>query len=188
VCFYILGEKASPAVPELVRLMFLTNSPYIAQSAEWALTCVSNEAIRILITILDNPTQPSRKTAVRFLGKYADRFERSAAPAVPSLIGCMHETNRDLAHEAATTLGKLQLEPLLAVPALLGGLHHEDSGVRVASATALGRFDENARGAVPALLKAARADPDTSVREAAEMAVRMIAPEIFSTNRVDHFE
>jgi HEAT repeat protein len=179
-CFAILGEEASPAVPELLQLAIQRTSWNTREQARRVLMSMCKSAIPALIARLEDPSRPGRQMAIEFIGGCAARFQThdDGAPFVPSLVKLMREEDAVLVLEAARTLGKLNLEAGLAVPALAGGLEHADPQVRGASAEALELFGREAQSAVPALQRTLD-DSDPLVRRTATNALQQIARDQF---------
>jgi hypothetical protein len=171
-----LGAKASPAIPELSRLLETTKSPVMLDRIVYALGCMGEEALPALLPALSNQLIPAREILVAQIGSM-----NPTGPCEDSTVGalleCLRDSDRIVRRAAAHSLGKLGLQPERVVPALTKGLIDPAAKVRAACGESLQKFGERAREAIPALLKA-RKDPDFDVRMAAESALSAIAPEM----------
>jgi hypothetical protein len=170
-----LGADASPAVPELTRLL---NDPGFAESAWIAIVALSHvgaEGLRPLLELLGNPRASNREQAAFAI---AGMYPGTNAPrAVAAFVRCLSDQDETVAAAAALGLGHFAVQPELVVPALVKALEARDAGVRHAAAVAIPNFGDGGRPAVPSLLEALN-DADFSVRDAATNALRQIAPEV----------
>jgi len=172
---HILGPQASPAIPELFRMMADPKSPFIALDATMALGEIGPEALPALLAVLTNKQAAVRGQAVTSIGAMRG-LGTNASLAVPVLLGCLRDRDEDLAASAASSLGRLATEPGRVVPTLAGSLQHPAPYVRRKAAAALGKFSQGARAAVPSLIEALK-DSDSSVRDEATNSLLKIAPE-----------
>jgi hypothetical protein len=175
--FAALGSQASPAVPELTRIMNDATAPG-ASFAGFALSKIGAEGLPPLLALLGNPRTSSsvREWAVIAVAQMHNLG--SNAPAVVGvLIRCLSDPDGTVASRAGYAIGHLALEPDLAVPALAKALQNPNADVRHGAARALGEFGDQARPAAAALVKALN-DSDFSVRLYATNALRQIAPEV----------
>ena len=78
---------------------------------------------------------------------------------------------------AASALGTCQLQPTLSVPALINHVADPHPYVRIHVIYALAAFGAGARAAVPQLIERLQ-DSNEQVREAANIALSKIAPEV----------
>jgi len=78
-----------------------------------------------------------------------------AKPAIPILIGLLHETNEWVRIAAATALGSLGPAAHDAVPALMTCLNDPDAGVRLSAASGLGQIHQNSEQVIQILIKQA---------------------------------
>jgi len=168
--FRILGPQASPAIPDLIRLMDKPKGP------AYALSCIGRDGLPALLAALSNAQQPDRDTIVWVIGSMRD-LGTNATPCVPVLIRCLDDKDRNVGNEAAIALGNLRLEPTLVVPVLTRRLQGTSRLKRSFLAHALGQYGEEARSAVDVLLDALN-DSDLQVCEEATNALRQIAPEV----------
>jgi len=162
--FEALGPMASPAIPELERLLFEKSVPECAN----ALGAIGSETIPILAKALTNANAKIRAAAafsVSFLGTNAE-------PLTPTLIQLT--SDKDLSVRIGAIVGlKVGRSSGSTVPRLIELLQDPDELLRKLSAEELGEIGEKATSALPALEKAAR-DPSNYVIEHAQIAIQRI--------------
>jgi HEAT repeat protein len=170
-----LGAQAAPAIPDLIRLM-KKGSEDLAWTASSILGGMGENAVPVLLEVLTN-----RQTDLRFrtaaLGTAIRHPPTNGALLVPVLMPYLTNLDAECRGLAATMLGELQAMPSNAVPGLVGLLRDQDGNTRYRAINALGRFGTDARGACASLLPVLK-DSDGSMRQAAEIALRAIAPEV----------
>lgn len=176
--FSALGTNGDYAVPQLNRLMLQTNSRG-SDRAAFALGYMQREsAVQALVTVLTNASVPD---SLKETSAYALQFSgTNAATAVAALIECLENKNPELAREAASTLGELQLYPDLVVPALLKLTQRSDLS-KAYALYALGEFGAQATNATATVLLALK-DPDPGVRDYATNALKSIAPALLTND------
>ena len=190
--FYLLGPRASSAIPELTRLMNESKSPAVSASALSALGAIGQEALPILVAALDNPQAQNRGNVAYRIATMARRGTDAKA-AVPVLIKCLRDKDTEVAEAAARSLGELALSPKIVVPALTNAMQDRRVVVRVASIRALEPFRAQAAPAIPQLV-ARLADGNPAVAQYAagalgkigqepETVVPALAASLQSTNR-----
>jgi len=181
LAFRILGETASPAIPELKRLVIQTTNLDVASRAFNALVGVEKDVSPFLSALLANTNTPAslRQEAAHWFGYTACRATNATA-YVPILVACLSDQNSIVAYEAAKSLGRIALEPEVCVPALADCL--TNSLVRYPAIRALAQFGSSARQALPTFQRALN-DHDPLVRAAAAKAIRSIAPDVWSEER-----
>jgi len=176
VYFEMLGADASPAVPELVRIMKEAKGERIRERAMYALAYIGKDGLPPLLEVLGDPNNADRRNAA-----FAIAILRGQGavlkPAVPLLVKSLEDTDRNVSTAGAMILGELGLEPEIAVPALTNCLKSTDWCLCDEAVSALGEFGDGARRAIPALV-VALGDPDESVRYSATNALKKIAPEV----------
>jgi hypothetical protein len=177
--FIILGPKASPAVPDLVR-MARSGNVESAKSATLALGYLGKNALQPLLTLAGDWEFPCRGEAMVAISDMRS-LGTNAHPAVVFLLQMLKGPADAVG--AADILGRLGLESELTVPALTECLQSTNAVLRMWGAISLGRFGERARGAVPELSKVLN-DPDDNVRREATNALGKIAPESFPHDSV----
>ncbi|MEM3031127.1 MAG: HEAT repeat domain-containing protein [Candidatus Micrarchaeia archaeon] len=120
------------------------------------------KAVPDLIEALADPLL--RADIARALGMIGDD------KAVPALIECLNDGNREVRGNATEALG--HMKDRRSVPALIEKLEDENARVRFSAALSLGRIGD-AR-ALPALRKALLEDPDVMVRTYAAASIGVI--------------
>jgi HEAT repeat protein len=162
-----LGTNA-PVAP-LLPLLRHSDRQLSAESAT-ALASIGPASVPGLILALDDP-----EPLVRSLACYSlSRIGRGAAEAAPALIRRLSDRELQIAAQAANAL--VQIGPV-ATPALARALNDPDPMTRYHAAKTLGSLGYSARSAVPALMVAAQ-DMDPSVRREAQIALRILAPDL----------
>lgn len=146
--FQTLGDTATPAIPELRKLMFATQDEQTSRRAMQSLAGIGTPAVQALTRALTNFAAPEsfRDNAVEALAQ----MELQALPAVPVLVQWLQDTNKEVVAIAITALGELALWPDIVVPALTNKLSEED--VRRDVMEALGSFEKGGAPAIPHLL------------------------------------
>jgi len=133
--------------------------------------CNTEDAVSLLIKLLDHDDKRLRRSAAMALGEMGPQA-RSAQPLLLTALGDNHAIVRSW---AASALVKIGASPLQAVPAIAALLEDPDVKVREAAATALGAFGPEAREAVP-MLAEALTDSGPHVRTWAAGALGCIGP------------
>lgn len=177
-----IGAEAKAAVPALARLLVEHPNREIRNDAALALSKMdpaSAGAVAELSKALKDPEPAVRMNATRALF----RLREAARPAVPALIEALNNvenhTNLDtFTHTVqelmARALGRASAGTAEGVPALTAFLEAADSvELRIAAAHALGEVGAEARPAAPRLRRLLK-DENSSVREAAEEALRLL--------------
>jgi HEAT repeat protein len=147
--FHTLGDVATPAIPELSRLMFASKDEQVSRRAMQSLAGIGTPAVPALSRALTNfaaADESFRYNAVEALAE----MEMQALPAVPMLIQWLQNTNKEVAAIAVTALGELALWPNIVVPALTNKL--QDPVLRRDVIEALGSFEKDGAPAIPHLL------------------------------------
>lgn len=181
--FEILGPEASPAVPDLERMMKNSKATPTWNLATLALGYIGKDGLPALIAALSDPSQSNRWRIIGAIGSIRN-LDSNDRRAVVVLIKYLNDSDALLATTAARSLGSLALQPDLVVPALTKVFEDPKSRLRLVSALSLGKFGEQARPAVPALLEALR-DPDRVVRAVALNTLKEIAPDIWQQAHED---
>ncbi len=185
--FAKLGEAASPAIPQLTRLLD-SRSPEVARSAISALLSIGDAGLPPLLGWLrattEQPPPPvrlgpwtsnagvaPRVYLVRTLG--IGRWNRTET--IPCLIHCDNEQDIDVANVALWSL--FNLRSSAGTNDLIGpiahGLEHSRSGIRDNAAHILKLCGKEAQPAIPGLTRALN-DSDATVRSEAKEALAVI--------------
>lgn len=86
----------------------------LAYRATMALGSIRPRSLPALLGVMTNYAARTRYTAACVIGD----FGTNALPAVPLLIRCLNDPDRNVTHAAASTLGQLALMPNVVLPAL----------------------------------------------------------------------
>jgi hypothetical protein len=173
--FEILGEIASPAIPDLVQIA-KAGKQGSAELAISALAYLGKDALPPLLALATNKVPGADPLPA--IGKMG-YLGTNAHPAVLFLIQRLEDPEK--AAGAADILGRLGVESDRSVPALTRCLQSTNQDVRLFGVKGLGKFGEQARPALPEVLKVLN-DSAEDVRITATNAVRLIAPELLRTN------
>ncbi len=190
--FRMLGEAASPAIPELTRRLNARRPDAPANEVS-ALLNIGDSGLPPLLAWLCDPKhqraqRPPRGAFLPYpLAKGQDRAflaqalgmrTWNAKQTIPALTQCLGDRDSDVASAALWSLFNLRsaVRSEDLVSAVAKGLDHADARVRASAARVLKFCGASAQGAVPALERALR-DPDTNARSEAKDALAVIAPE-----------
>ncbi|MHC5012427.1 MAG: HEAT repeat domain-containing protein, partial [Planctomycetota bacterium] len=170
-----LAKIGPPAVPALIRAAEHGDARTRPRAIE-ALAgggVATREALPLLLRALRGEDSALREAAVSALAGVRPTSQ-TIVSALVEVVGqeCARRARRsDFLHRALMqTFQRLGRE---AVPFLVPCLKHEDAGARAIAAEVLGELGAQAEEALPAL-KAACADPDETVKRAAERALQSI--------------
>ena len=185
--FFLLGPGATNAIPQLDAMMRRTSATNVSKRAIAllaGLACLGKEALPCLLEALSDTNFVGRGFIAWQISELA-AFGVDVSPAIPVLVGLLHEGSPRLmvtATDALGYLGYMGFEPNIVIPELIPGLTNGNYGVRAHSAKALSQFGPKAATAVPALINALD-DDDASARKAVEEALEKIAPEELDWDR-----
>jgi len=171
--FMILGEDASPAIPDLIRIFSETNSAFSSMHAQSALAFIGPKALPAVVNALSDPAQGNRDLLVAVVDDIANSVNGPEPFAV--LARCVGDNDRRVAERAVSGLGIAPLYPEIAVPALAQALRSPNRRLRLEAANALANFGAEAHSAIPQLQETLK-DTDRQVRFAATNALIRIAP------------
>jgi HEAT repeat protein len=172
-CLRVLGSKAEPAVPKLVRL---SNSPdmRVARFAIHGLAQIAELGRKPLTEIIEDPSHPHRDFAVT---AFAMAPQSRGADFDHALARVVCDPDTKVARGAALALGQSKSRPDIALPALSRAAADPRTTVRSMAVFALGMLGETARPVVPVILNACT-DTESAVRYGATNALRRVAPEL----------
>jgi hypothetical protein len=181
--FRILGERAAPAIPELMGILLGTNSgsDFRSMSAGIALRFIGEAAVPALAQSIRDPACPGREQAASVVVEMSGEGVR-VRPVVEALVDSVGDTNTEFAVLAVESLGRMRVEPDIAVPALVRaarGIPMDEYWgflLRRSAIRALGEFGQQAKEAVP-VLREMSMDERAEVRIEATRALFRIAPE-----------
>jgi hypothetical protein len=162
-----LGPMASPAVPELKRLLFTNYWHSSIKEAAYALATIGSEGIAILTNAVQPQEEWSGMCAIWALGQHPE----AGTNVIPFLIGATSSTSEGTACGAIQVLGLFHTDAEHVIPALTNALGSANPSVRRDAARALGQFRSPAASAAP-LLRVLTNDP--AVKANALEALRKI--------------
>ena len=150
-------------------------------------TVPSSAAAELTIINADKPTasyDPRIAPLIEKLTLNDARIRRDAsealidigAPALPALITALQDPDPNLRWCAASVLGDMGEEAVVAIPALTQALQDSASQVRLYATLALGNLGSPAKAAIPALVERLK-DPDPYIRTYASFALRKMGVE-----------
>jgi HEAT repeat protein len=150
--FKLLGPAAKSAVPDLVRLLNLSDKAVAANAAK----CLggigpdARQAVPDLIKAVKDPDPHVREDAVFALGELGP----SAEPAVDVLIEAANEPYQGVSFFALQSLGSIGAKPQVVIPLLLATLNkpQTDRTVYDVAIVGLGRFGAAAQSSAPSIL------------------------------------
>lgn len=181
--FRLLGTEASPAVPELARLMHDKPENFRAANA-LAYIGGRNAVVALLMAMKDKVTSDNRRMLIMSAMQHLSYNGAELTEATPAFIEYLQSTNQYVASLAAFTLGHFKLEPQLSVPELSNAVLSLNFRVRRNSIQALGEFGSAAMPAID-VVSNALFDSDSHIRDVATNAVLRIAPQMLGTNEIE---
>ena len=169
-----IGPAASNAIPALLRVCALTNSPvnrtFICPKAKAALIKIRGEPLAPLVGELDQ--EDAGSTEWGCTARALMEFGTNAEPAVPVFCRALKFPNFRVRNFAAYALGHIHGNAELAVPALTESIRR---GVSQNNAWALGEFGPEAKPAIP-ILESHLRDSEPAVCVEILRALRRIVP------------
>jgi HEAT repeat protein len=175
---YALGAMGSVARPALPQIQLLRKDPdlFVRGIAEAAFVKISGTGLDAIFEPLKDPNStnwPFAAMAITYLGT-------NGAPAIPSLIPALQNTNASVRERALHALSAIHMSLETTIPAILPlvAATNTNNWSRASALTVLGNLGLSARGLVPmtTLLQALQ-DPDENIRIHATNALRQIDPE-----------
>ncbi len=169
-----LGGEARSAFPSLTNLW--SRRPH-RLTAAIALAGIGHDGISVLLQALTNQDWVIRFSAANALAEAGSDLDK-VVPALVELVRIRGNGREDslVRGAAGSSLVHLHKEPELVVPAFSEFLASPDAGMRAFGASLLGGMGADAKSAVPLLVRACT-DEDADVREAAQRALKNIAPD-----------
>lgn len=178
----LIGVKAQPAIPALVRVLQDQNGE-VRAAAAGALGTIFDSfrethssvdpdaaAVAALAEMLVKDPYPySRANAAYALGAMGARS------AVPLLLGALKDSAPNVRSSAANVLKSMRPDAGSGIPPLVDALKDSDPSVRSGAADALAMMGHEARSAVPSLFDALK-DSNPLVRSSAGKALAYIDP------------
>jgi HEAT repeat protein len=169
-----LGPAAKQAVPALAEIVRRDDRVPARCEALMALGAIGPDAAPSVPAIAESLR--GTKEDICYAACYAlGRIGPAAIAAKPELQNKLRDANQSIALSAAWALARIDPRSAevarLSVPLLLQGLADAEPRVRAEAANSLALLGPLAKDAVPALKKVLR-DPDDTVRDAADKAIR----------------
>jgi len=179
----ILGETASPAIPELTRLALNLRNRERYDRCITALAATGLQSLPSLEAIIKDGTAGQKCSAIESLSG----FHTNVAALLPTLIHCLVGKNEDVGWSAADSLSRLEIPSTALVQALTNSLSTASAPARARifrclcwlGNEAAWSSNQAARDAVPAI-RAGLSDPSSEVRTNAIYAAQRIAPELLT--------
>jgi hypothetical protein len=175
--FHVLGTAASPAAPELVRMV----ERWPAHSSIYAVEALKGceaqpDALSALLGIATNRSKPliTRQVAMQTLANLQS-VEKYENWVVPAILPCLDEPN--MALPTFIPLGSFKIPPDIGVPIMRKAVASGSADVRVLAVVSLGKYGKDASPAIPELL-GALLDRDERVQKEAADALKLVAPEV----------
>jgi hypothetical protein len=179
-CFWDLREGGAVAIPELMRMVNMTNADGVSTAALHALACTGQAGLPYLLSMIEDTNRPGRAKAADWIGTFADHYGSNGIVAVPTLTRHLDDKDPNVADESATALARLYVAPNFVLPQLIDGLASTNANTRRFCAGGLRLMGESrAKPSVP-MLMSLRDDPDPEVRAIVIDALRQIAPEVLT--------
>ena len=171
--FRVLGPMAAPAIPELARLLAITNSTSSSQRALCALFCLGPAAVPAIANILSSPRYAGDRWAMDCI----ENMGTNARAITPIIVSNLTHTNDLIAEMTAWSFIMVgptnHFDADLLVPALIQCLQDPRPNVRKLAVFPLRTLGAAAAPAWPALTNALQ-DPDPQVRTNAAKAIQYI--------------
>jgi|SRR5665213_219954 len=185
--FEVLGQTASPAIPDLVKIIGRNGNfiacavGYIGTNAISALTQKLLESVTATnepTNLFDHNGHPTEKFGVqRNILESLSMMGTNAQSAVPALISYLHDPRARELGDAATVLAIAgQNQPDMVIPELVNTFSSSSGYIRAETADALATFGTNALSAIPVLLRGEQ-DKDANNRAHIAVAIKQIAPQ-----------
>jgi hypothetical protein len=134
--FEVLGTTATPAIPELERLMQNRSKTNVSLRAMYCLGAISTNAMPTALELLASPIPRMRIAATIGLGRFS-ALKNNAGPAVPILLQNLQSSDRVERFFTVWALGEIKVSPELIVPALSTALTDPAIDVRMTATNAL---------------------------------------------------
>lgn len=175
--FHVLGTAASPAVPDLVRMI----ERWPAPSSIYAFAALKGleaqpDALSALLGMATNRFKPlaPRQVAMQTIASLQS-VEKYEIWVVPAILPCLAEGN--MAESTARALARFRIPPDIGVPVMRKAVVSGSVEVRVWAIVSLGKYGKDASPAIPELLRALL-DRDERIHQEAADALKLVAPEV----------
>lgn len=167
--FVALGEAATPAIPELLRLLYQTKN---GNYAHVCLGAVGTNALPSLIAALRNDSATVQTRAILALR----RMGTNAAAATPLVLAIADRPDAKSRRHAITALGPMGLHSDLYLPVLGRALTSWNEEVQYSALNSLESRDLEVMKLMPQLTMAAT-NPASKIRNKATKFVNFLDPE-----------
>jgi HEAT repeats/PBS lyase HEAT-like repeat len=161
-----LGHLATPAIPELKRLLFTNYFHSSIKEAAYVLSTVGPQGIEIL-TNAPQHDEWSGMCAIWALGQHP----AAGTNCIPFLVSAVASPSEGTACGAIQVLGMFHCDSERVVPALVAALNDSRAAVRRDAACALGKYGAQASSAASVLQTLAK---DPAVKGEAAKALKSI--------------
>ena len=171
----LMGPKAEPAVPELLRLMQATNFQSRLDAFQ-LLGYIHGQpelAVPVLMGFLDAWEKNQRLFAISALGKYGE----AAVAAAPQLRAFLESEDKETRMRAAIALMGIGDSIDRALPVIGSILNDPNAPNRYGLLHAVGELGEKATSIVPLLIEASK-DESSPTRSAVIDALKRIDPNV----------
>ena len=168
--FVALGEAATPAIPELLRLFYQTNT---GNYAHVCLGAIGTNALPSLIAALRNDSAIVQTRAIRALR----RMGTNAAAAMPLVLAIADRPGAKSRRYAISALGPMGLHPDLSLPVLGRALTSWNEEVQYSALDSLNSLGPEVMKLMPQLTMAAT-NPASKIRNKATKLVNSLDPEM----------
>jgi HEAT repeat protein len=178
--FRILGSQASPAIPDLTRIMHDRSGRMSGRLAIQALGGIGENGLPPLVERVADAHAPDRWYVVSEISEM-QKAGIDVRTAVPALLQYLH-SDYGIAADAGGIITTLAGQPSVLLPILIDSLHHTNRNVRLAAVQVLGEMGERSRHAIPAL-EGVLDERDVEMHAAVTNALQKIAPEFLEEVR-----
>jgi HEAT repeat protein len=161
----MLGRQARPAIPFLIRALQDTDLLF-CRLAAWALGKIGSPAVGALVRALSHADKYVQREAAWALSQIGPE----ARAAIPKLVAILQFSSGD------GTFDQIKKNPADQDTEVMFVCPGPDTTLRFCAAQALGKMGHEARSAIPAL-RAALADPNDQVAQAAAQALNQLQEE-----------
>jgi len=168
--FATLGDQASPAIPELLRLSRKATTENNRLAALSTFEVLGEDGFKALMEIASDTTHPQRRDAIFSIGTMHRELKASGRGAVPILMKCLHDQDSKIVSSATEALGKLGVEAETVVPALTNLMQTANVQTRASVVKAFQSWPAAGTFYAPTLVTAL-GDEDLEVRQIATNAL-----------------
>jgi HEAT repeat protein len=173
----MLGPIASPAVPELAKMLGRTNW-FTCDLAAGALAAIGKDGLPALVNSFNDRKNLNRFDVAYHL-VFAYRNAQHIDAEFPALERMLNDDDPNVVRNTIVALANPPLKAERSVLLLARLTKHTDMKVRRAAVSGLGNFASNAQTAIP-MLVGCLVDTNSTVREAATNAIEKIAPQVLT--------